>query len=228
MLYLLQVLGVGYRLPAAPPHRHHRPFTHLEANLRTTSPQPEHRSDGPRSLPSTPTGTDAIRRAHQRRNSEDTPLPPPPLLIGRVEGMQATLESLRYEETLGTTDWRRSSTSSAKTNEEREGLAGGVSSTRKGKKCPYCSYETSVKSNMDKHVMTHSGERPFACLYCPFKAIQRTNLESHMRRHTGEKPFACSLCPYSTTRKSILKEHVRSKHASECVLQPFSSPTAET
>lgn len=85
---------------------------------------------------------------------------------------------------------------------------------RGGRMCPYCSYETYIKSNLDKHIKTHSGERPFACPYCSFRAIQRTNLMSHMRRHTGEKPFACKYCSYQTTRNSTLKEHVRSKHSS--------------
>lgn len=94
---------------------------------------------------------------------------------------------------------------------------------RKTRCCPYCNYQSFVKSNLDKHIKTHSGERPYACPYCPFRAIQRTNLNSHIRRHTGERPFACSFCPYNATRNSTLKEHILSKHS-----EHYQSNTNET
>ncbi|XP_050686815.1 zinc finger protein 513-like isoform X6 [Eriocheir sinensis] len=75
--------------------------------------------------------------------------------------------------------------------------------------CPSCPYNTSITTNLKKHIRTHTGERPFPCPYCPFRAIQEENLKVHIRTHTGEKPFACPHCQFHTSKKANLNRHIK-------------------
>ena len=51
-----------------------------------------------------------------------------------------------------------------------------------------------------------------SCQFCMRKFIFRSALERHLMTHTGEKPFLCPYCPHRTNRKYSLNVHLRSKH----------------
>ncbi|XP_068211051.1 longitudinals lacking protein, isoforms H/M/V-like isoform X23 [Palaemon carinicauda] len=80
--------------------------------------------------------------------------------------------------------------------------------------CPYCSYFTTKTTNLKDHILTHTGEKPFACQRCPFRCSQKNNLARHERIHTGEKPFVCHICQYQTAYKHSLKAHMVSHRVS--------------
>lgn len=81
-------------------------------------------------------------------------------------------------------------------------------STTKMHQCPFCQYSTAVLTNLNRHVRTHTGEKPFACPHCPYTCTQKENLKTHIRTHTGEKPYACPYCPYRSSRTDSLKNHM--------------------
>ncbi|OQR78329.1 zinc finger Y-chromosomal protein 1-like [Tropilaelaps mercedesae] len=53
-------------------------------------------------------------------------------------------------------------------------------------KCPYahCPYITNRRFPLSRHLLTHTGEKPFQCAYCHYSCSRKDALSSHMaRRH---------------------------------------------
>jgi hypothetical protein len=80
-------------------------------------------------------------------------------------------------------------------------------------KHPGCGKIFRYKSEIERHVATHSESRPFVCQYdnC-FKAFKRSDaLENHVRSsHTKETPFACPFpdCGMKFTTHGSFRYHV--------------------
>ena len=87
----------------------------------------------------------------------------------------------------------------------------------KSHSCNQCSYACKKPSKLKRHILVHSGERPFACIQCNYSSKQSADLKRHMFGHSGEKPFSCLQCSYSCTTSSDLKKHIRT-HTGE---KPF-------
>lgn len=47
--------------------------------------------------------------------------------------------------------------------------------------CPLCPKGFRSKLDMERHVRTHTGEKPFKCPYCPHRSATKGNLKAHMR-----------------------------------------------
>ncbi|XP_077374613.1 uncharacterized protein LOC144017184 [Festucalex cinctus] len=84
-------------------------------------------------------------------------------------------------------------------------------------KCSLCDSAFFKMSDLQRHMMIHSGEKPFSCTVCPKRFIRKAHLVYHMRTHTGEKPFTCSFCGKRFSLKGNLMRHTR-KHTGE---KPF-------
>ncbi|XP_061750408.1 gastrula zinc finger protein xFG20-1-like [Nerophis ophidion] len=84
--------------------------------------------------------------------------------------------------------------------------------------CPVCAKSFSHKRNLTRHALTHTGEKHFSCSVCGDKFAYSYTLARHMRTHTGEKPFACSVCGKSYSQKSNMVAHTKT-HSGE---KPFS------
>ncbi|KAK5873927.1 hypothetical protein PBY51_018923 [Eleginops maclovinus] len=112
--------------------------------------------------------------------------------------------------------------------------------------CELCSYTCPRRSNLDRHMKSHTDERPHKCHLCGRAFRTVTLLRNHLNTHTGtrphkcqdcdmafvtsgelvrhrrykhthEKPFKCSMCDYCSVEVSKLKRHIRS-HTGE---RPF-------
>ncbi|XP_069944037.1 zinc finger and BTB domain-containing protein 14 isoform X5 [Cherax quadricarinatus] len=100
----------------------------------------------------------------------------------------------------------------------------GLTSASKVHQCPHCAYSTIYVHTLRRHILKHTGEKPFSCPHCSYSTTRNALLKEHINTHTGNRPFSCPFCTYSSSHKNILKRHIRT-HTGEkpyvCTMCPF-------
>ncbi|KAA0703564.1 Zinc finger protein 236 [Triplophysa tibetana] len=79
-------------------------------------------------------------------------------------------------------------------------------------KCSNCDKAFAKPSQLERHIRTHTGERPFKCSLCDKAFNQKSALHVHRVKHTGEKPYRCEVCTIGFTQKSNMKLHMKRSH----------------
>jgi len=84
---------------------------------------------------------------------------------------------------------------------------------------PGCDKVYRHSSSLRDHMHAHSDvKRPYACTLCDWAFSERSNLQRHMRGHAGEKPFACRVCKRAFAQKSNMQTHMLRLHGENCRL----------
>ena len=76
--------------------------------------------------------------------------------------------------------------------------------------CPVCSKTFTRKDSMLVHKRQHSNDYTFKCDLCGRGFHSRVSLESHTRIHTGDRPFSCPTCASTFRQKGDLTRHLQS------------------
>ncbi|XP_062448889.1 transcriptional repressor CTCF-like [Rhea pennata] len=84
--------------------------------------------------------------------------------------------------------------------------------------CELCSYTCPRRSNLDRHMKSHTDERPHKCHLCGRAFRTVTLLRKHLNTHTGTRPHKCPDCDMAFVTNGELVRHRRYKHTHE---KPF-------
>lgn len=78
--------------------------------------------------------------------------------------------------------------------------------------CTVCERKFSCRDSLKRHMMVHTGERPYVCSVCSKSFTNTFNLKTHSRRHTQEKPYKCEICGCAFGYPGVLKNHLEKVH----------------
>ncbi|TFK54869.1 hypothetical protein OE88DRAFT_971650 [Heliocybe sulcata] len=154
---------------------------------------------------------------HQEHNRQEDPVeparhgspPPEPMRSPlRRQTSNSSLESFRFQEPVAST-----STSPWTVYDESVLLSKGKGREKSTHTCEECGKSFTRRSDRDRHLRIHTGERPHVCSHpgCGKTFIQRSALSVHERVHTGEKPHQCEYpgCGRTFGDSSSLARHRR-------------------
>ncbi|VEN39096.1 unnamed protein product [Callosobruchus maculatus] len=86
--------------------------------------------------------------------------------------------------------------------------------TSKIHECQICKFKTTVKCNLDTHMLEHSGEK-YGCIHCNAAFKSKRARDGHVaKKHpkyiasVASKIHECGLCNYKTTHKSHFDNHM--------------------
>ncbi|XP_075525123.1 uncharacterized protein LOC142557285 isoform X2 [Dermacentor variabilis] len=79
-------------------------------------------------------------------------------------------------------------------------------------KCQQCNYTTRQRGHMNRHMVVHTGKRPFGCHLCPMAFSRQASLADHVQTHSRSNKFQCRYCPVTFTDRSALWRHFTVMH----------------
>ncbi|KAF6203700.1 hypothetical protein GE061_002033 [Apolygus lucorum] len=82
-----------------------------------------------------------------------------------------------------------------------------------------CGVKSEDLCELQKHIVTHSGENPLSCETCGYRTKLPWYLKGHMIKHINVNSLSCDLCDYKTVRLAHLTRHMKTHGALVCAVQ---------
>ncbi|XP_034108223.1 zinc finger protein 891-like [Drosophila sulfurigaster albostrigata] len=76
-------------------------------------------------------------------------------------------------------------------------------------KCSHCEKAFKDSWSLRRHLRTHLSECSYKCLYCPKTFNNANSQRIHICTHTGDYPYKCNQCQSSYAQPGSLKRHMR-------------------
>ncbi|XP_043929810.1 zinc finger protein 770-like [Protopterus annectens] len=89
------------------------------------------------------------------------------------------------------------------------------SSESKLHKCGFCVKHFPSPSKLRRHLLIHTGQRPFHCLVCGRTFRQLPHLKSHQAVHSGASTYKCTVCSAIFEKTSLLLSHMQTHSESD-------------
>jgi len=86
--------------------------------------------------------------------------------------------------------------------------------SKKPYECDTCNKSYKMKFNLNRYQNIHTQTRSFKCYFCDNKIIVQ-NLERHLKVHTNEKPYKCDDCLTFYATKYELFSHKKTHLSTE-------------
>ncbi|XP_071487338.1 uncharacterized protein [Diadema antillarum] len=78
--------------------------------------------------------------------------------------------------------------------------------------CLVCNKIFFSKAGLKRHMMTHSGEKPYVCNVCPKAYATKSGYRYHLLMHAGIRSHKCPICDRAFIMKNDLTEHIKMVH----------------
>jgi len=79
----------------------------------------------------------------------------------------------------------------------------------KNRLCTYCPKSFVTKQQLERHILVHTGEKPFICAYCKKRFVAKASLVAHEENHLGTHRFKCEPCNKPFSFKADYEFHRR-------------------
>ncbi|XP_020507514.2 POZ (BTB) and AT hook-containing zinc finger 1 isoform X3 [Labrus bergylta] len=83
--------------------------------------------------------------------------------------------------------------------------------------CDICGKVFRDVYHLNRHKLSHSGEKPYACHVCGLRFKRKDRMSYHVRSHDGSvgKPYVCQSCGKGFSRPDHLNGHIKQVHTTE-------------